>query len=385
MNSGAKTMMAENTLAPTKEKSTSRIDVCYLIDGLAIAGTEKHLCRLINSLDRSRYRPVLVLLNGSEKIPDELVPQDCKIVKLGIRSFKSFHAISEFRKFVSWLKSEKVEVLQMYFPDSMMFGSFAGWLARVPLRIRTRRNAGYAMSYFQSILCRLLISPFVTHTIANSEASGASVIKQEKASPTSVTVITNGVNLERFDFAPSDYNTNVLRFGMVANLRPVKRVQDFVVAASMLLKNNPDCEFEIAGGGSQREELERLVEELGMRHRFSFVGSVSDIPAFLSRLHGLVSCSEQEGLSNAILEAMAARVPVVASNCEGNQAIVKHEKTGLLYPIGDTESLYNSMQRLIVDHQVRNNVIEEARAMIEEDFDQEKMVQKYQSIYDLAR
>ena len=100
---------------------------------------------------------------------------------------------------------------------------------------------------------------------------------------------------------------------MVANLRPVKDVERLVHAAADLAGRFPEVTFHVAGEGDERPRLERLLGELGLAARFRLEGSVRDIPAFLARLDVAVLCSRSEGMSNAVLEYMAAGRPVVAT------------------------------------------------------------------------
>src|SRR5205823_863274 len=101
--------------------------------------------------------------------------------------------------------------------------------------------------------------------------------------------------------------------GIVANLRPVKGLDLFLHAARRIVEQHPDTRFAIAGDGEQRRELEQLTATLGLAGRVRFHGAVQDIPAFLGRLDVAVLCSHAEGMSNALLEYMAAGRAIVAT------------------------------------------------------------------------
>ena len=124
----------------------SPIRICFLIDNLVVAGTEKHLLDLIRDLDRKKFDPLLVLLDGENKTSRKLEPVSCRVIRLGLQSWRGPTILATARKFVRLLRDFDVQILQMYFPDSTFFGAICGRWAGVPVLIRTRRNAGYWMT-----------------------------------------------------------------------------------------------------------------------------------------------------------------------------------------------------------------------------------------------
>src|SRR5262249_35963147 len=137
------------------------------------------------------------------------------------------------------------------------------------------------------------------------------------------------------------------RIGITANLRPVKDVDVFIRAAAQLTASHPDVTFHIAGEGELRPELEKLVVDLGLLSRVFLPGTIEDMPGFLRDLDVAVLCSRSEGMSNAILEYMAAGKAIVATAVGGNVQLLEHERHGLLVPPGDPHALAEAMRRLM--------------------------------------
>jgi glycosyltransferase involved in cell wall biosynthesis len=328
------------------------IRVCYLIDNLAVGGTEKQLLALIAQLDRSCVMPYLCLLDGQGEVSRCLEPANCAVVRLGVRSLRSARAVTAGWRFVQFLRRERIDIVQLHFRDSTYFGAPLARLAGVRCVIRTQRNQGHWMTPWDRRLGRIM-GRLATATIANSDACRQVLISGEGARPESVHVVPNGIDLTRFEnirplggWCPAGWPRRV---GVVANLRPVKNLELFVRAASLLAPRFPDVEFVVAGEGECRLQLERLIVELGMTSRVKLLGAVNDVPGFLSSLEVAVLCSKAEGMPNSVLEYMAAGKAIVATAVGGTPELVEHERQALLVPPGDIDALARAMLRLLRD------------------------------------
>jgi len=134
---------------------------------------------------------------------------------------------------------------------------------------------------------------------------------------------------------------------MVANLRPVKDPETFVRAAAQVVRTHANVQFCIAGSGEMQGALERLASELDLEGRFQLAGPVGDVPAFLGSLDVAALCSRSEGMSNAILEYMAAGRPIVATAVGANAQLIEDGHTGLLVRPGDASELAGAIRRLL--------------------------------------
>lgn len=360
------------------------IRVCYLIDALTTAGTETQLLALIRHLDRTRVHPFLCLLRPETDSVRALEPDDCPVRYLGIRSLHHPRTLTRLWRLARFLRRERVDVLQVYFPDSTYVGVVAACLAGVPHLVRTRNNLGHWLTRTHRRLGRLL-RPFVSATIANCQACRQAVLRDEGADPESVVVLENGVDLTRFPeehFRPLARRAGPRRVGVVANLRPIKALDVFVDAAAIVAADHPDVEFHVAGDGELRETLERQAVERGIAAQLHLRGPVGDIPAFLRDLDVAVLCSRAEGMSNALLEYMAAARPLVATHVGAAEQLVENGVHGLLVPPGNPQSLAEAIDRLLRDPGLAARLGSAARRRVEERYTRPVMVRRFEAFYE---
>jgi glycosyltransferase involved in cell wall biosynthesis len=170
--------------------------------------------------------------------------------------------------------------------------------------------------------------------------------------------------------------------GVIATLRPRKGHQDFLNAAAHVLEAHPQAVFLLVGrDGGSRSHLEALAEKLGISHSVFFTGERDDIPELLSIIDVQVCCSYYEGLSNAILEGMAAGKSIIATNIAGNPELVVHGQTGLIVPPGEPQHLAEAILRLLHDKTLRNRMGKSGRQRVEKLFRVDQMVHATESFY----
>lgn len=358
------------------------LPVAFVIDRLAAAGTERQLVALIDQLDRRAVTPHLVLLDGQDPESRRLEPKHCPVLRLGISSFKRPRAWSGALRFVRYLRQHRIAVVQLQFPDSTYFGAPLGWLAGARV-VRTRRDLGYWASGRDRWLGWLWNRLFVSATVANCRAAREAFLQDERPRPQSVCVIENGVDLTRFETLRGQRGagTPPSRVVLVANLRPVKSPELFVRAAIALAARWPSVSFELAGDGPLGDALAHQVAEAGMGERIRLRGSISDIPSFLADRPVVVLCSQSEGLSNALIEAMAAGCPIVATRVGGTPELIDEDRTGLLVPPHDASALTRAIDRLLVDPALADRLASQARREARARFAWPVVAGRYLSLY----
>ncbi|HXG11935.1 MAG TPA: glycosyltransferase [Gemmataceae bacterium] len=365
--------------------SSSRpVRVCFLIDQLARAGTESQLLALIEHLDRSRVEPILCLLDGTSAESRSLEPANCPILRLGVRSLHWPRSMLQAVRLARILRAYRVDVLQVYFPDSTLFGVPVARLAGVPRVVRTRNNLGYSLTRLQRWLGRLY-NHLVDVTVANCAACREAVLIHERPNPESVVVLENGVDLARFAMSKGHPSARIKdrarRVGMVANLRPVKEPGVFLQAARIVTAAEPDVRFEIAGEGELRPWLEEEITRQGLQGGFRLAGAVADVPGFLAGLDVAVLCSCSEGQSNALLEYMAAGRAVVATAVGGNLELIEPGVNGLLVPPGDPEELARAIIRLLREPALAARLGAAARQLVEARYSLQARARRFEDFY----
>ena len=366
------------------ERSGRPLRVCFMIEELKPAGTELWILRAIESLDRRIVQPYLCLLEGTSDISRSLEPQDCPVLSLGITNIKRPAAWRAMGRLIAFLRRERIDVLQVHHATPMYVGVVAGSFAGVPHIVQTKYSVGYWLRGVDLWLHRLL-NRFVDVTIANCHACKLAAQQQERASADRIVVLENGITLPEYepvaqqrDFQGDHAGQSV---GMVANLRAVKDPETFVRAARLVVDRFPRAEFHLAGDGPLRGSLNSLIRELKLDGQVILHGSVTDVPRFLEHIDIGVLCSLSEGLPHVLMEYMAAKLPIVATNVGGNPELIDDEVTGSLVEPGDAVGLANAIGRFLSDREFAQRCADAAHQRVHQHYSTEAMLQRFEAFY----
>ena len=348
------------------------------------AGTEGQLYQLITGLDRRKFEPTLLVFRSSEYMDPVDFPCAVKVLGnsrlLSIKTWRGLWAIAkDFR-------SKGGQVAHVFFIDPSII---CPPVFRI-LGIRTiisRRDMGYW--YTRKYLAMLSFSGrFVALALANSRAVRDVTLKHEPFTRASTHVIYNGYRFEDRPFAmPADLKElrkeypDAVFAGIVANIRPIKRMEDAVRALGVLSGQIPLLHLVIIGDGDPKA-LKALAKKLGVEEQVHFLGARHDVKDCLTGLDIGLLCSESEGFSNALVEYMQAGLPVVCSAVGGNPEAITHGKTGFLYSCGNLDELVDCLKRLVADSELRARLGGNAMASARRRFSMETMVQQHQEVYD---
>jgi glycosyltransferase involved in cell wall biosynthesis len=185
----------------------------------------------------------------------------------------------------------------------------------------------------------------------------------------SLLMIPNAVDLTRFAPRPATARTpaGVVNVAYVGRIRPVKGVSVLIDAWPKVVQGN-NARLVIAGDGAERAALAQSTRDNGVGDTVEFLGEVSDVPGVLSRADIYVQPSFQEGLPNAVLEAMAMGLPIVATRVSGNEDVVADGDNGLLVPPGDPDALAAALRRLVADPALAAHMGRRSREIVESRF-----------------
>jgi L-malate glycosyltransferase len=367
-----------------------KISIAYLIDTISSdkAGTEKQLLQILGRLDRDKFAPTLVCLHDSLFLREHLMP--CVTVCLGYRGFLKLGFPLVIWRYLKILRSGRFQVVQTFFEDAI----FVGFLGKAFSSNRhalvvSRRDLGLGAD--EPIYHRFFkkLQPWVLRSVAgistNTKAIKDHVERHDGVPSEKIQVIANGLDLPvdpmenpaLFSEYPDD-----LWIGIVANLKPVKRIDLFLRALANLGTDEVGRRVRgvIIGEGRLRLELVDLAEELGITDRVHFVGSTGKVYEYLHHFDIGVLCSDKEGLSNAVLEYMACGLPVVVTAVGGNCELVD-ETNGICVPAGDYVALSGALARLVACKSLRKELGEKSRQKVLSTSTWETVMPQWESYY----
>ena len=371
-------------------RSKDRIVIVSMIDRLSLrsgvaGGSERQVVELMNALDRREFRPIFIC--SQQRVPTPLWDKiECEKHLTNLFSLLSWKAVKTLIWLSRFLRKEAVDLVITFFPDSTLLGVLAARLANVKCVVSTRRDMGYWYDR-KTVAMFKILNRMTTRVLANSHAVKQQAIAVENLDPERVDVIHNGIDLAGFDDAPavelrSKYPA-IQRsdeiVGLVANFdRKIKRVDLFIKAAAEVLGKRPSVKFFIVGGGIRETELRQLVETLGISKSVIFAGHVENTPAFVKNFGVGVLCSDSEGLSNTIIEYMAAGLPCVATAVGGNVELVRHMETGLLVEKDNASALAEAILSILQNKSAAQKMGKNARIAIENTHSWKKQIIEFE-------
>ncbi|GAC1341927.1 MAG: glycosyltransferase [Myxococcales bacterium] len=224
--------------------------------------------------------------------------------------------------------------------------------------------------------------------VANADAVREVCIRVEGCKPARVAVVRNGIDISRFDRlakeplqAPLPVPAGATVVAVIGNLWPVKGHRTLVEAVARLGPRFRDVHFVCAGDGPERSFLEQRIAELCLRDRIHLLGHRRDVPAVLARARAACLCSNAEGLSNALMEAMTARLPSVATAVGGTPELIREGENGFLVPPRNPEKLADALGHLLGDLGRARAMGEQGRLRVERELTLEQAAEGLRLVY----
>lgn len=194
-------------------------------------------------------------------------------------------------------------------------------------------------------------------------------------------VIPNAIDADAFsELHPPSLDGTTAKIGFIGRLDPIKRIGDLVAAMDLL---GSDYELAIYGEGTKRGAIESQVARLGLGQRVRLCGAVPRPQEALAQTALLVLPSQAEGFGLVLIEAMAAGVPVVATDVPGIRDVVEHERTGLLVKAGDPQHLADAIIRMREDKALRERLVNNAREMVRHRYAWSDVLAAYRTALDV--
>jgi sugar transferase (PEP-CTERM/EpsH1 system associated) len=347
--------------------------------------------KLVNRLDPERFTCSICCLRFRMAATETLLNSRVRVFELQEPSGRNFSVIP---RLAALLRRERIDIVHSHNWPTFFYTVAAAAIAGVPVVVHGEhgQEVGIGASRKRLLACRVL-RQLVSRLVTVSKNISRDLVGAWKLDPECVTTIPNGVDIEAFgqryplddlrrslDLAPED--RVVMSVGV---LRPVKDHGTLIRAFARVCPRIPEAKLVLVGGDQQhglRPELEALVEELGIRAAVRFLGVRHDIPQLLALCDVYVNTSLYEGMSNTILEAMAARKPVVATAVGGTPDLIRDQVTGYLVDPGDDERLAERLEHLLNDRKLAGEIGAAGRAHVERHHSISRMLQDYTTLYE---
>lgn len=362
--------------------------ILILIDSMRLrGGTEMHLFELATRLEPYGYHPIVCNLGGDEPVLAQLAESGVETWPRRMLKLYTPEGRAVARHVARDAASRRVTVVHTFHFKSDWMGVGVARALECPL-VSSRRDLGFAQTPLRRLALRF-IDPHVDAFIAPSGAVRTAVHEREGVAKERIHIIYNGLDPSRFS-PPVDRAAVRRDLGipntaaaivMVGNLRPIKDHPTLLKAMGRVVEGHPNVHLVLVGEGTEQQRLIVLAESLGIRDRVTFAGARKDVPRVLASMDVFVLSSHSEGMSNAIIEAMAAGLPVIASDVGGNAECVADGTTGYIVPHEDVEALANRLNDLLADPGTAKAMGKAGRQRVAEVFDVQAMVGRTAELY----
>ncbi len=372
--------------------------ILYLIDTLEIGGAEKSLALILTFL--TQVEPFLYHLYAGDTLRSRFQASGIRVETACIE--QKYAPMRAIRNVVRFVRANHITLIHSMLFRSDIAARIAGRIAGIPV-INTLVNDSYASVRFAHLSPRTrqkmkiiqaidkTTAPLTFHFVANSAAIKSANAQNLHIPPAKISVIYRGRDPESYA-APSQEETQRLRSALaippdapvllnVGRLALAKNQAELIRAMPAVLQHAPDCRLLVAGEGPLRSALEALIAESALSESVQLLGNRDDIPALLHASDGFVFPSLFEGHPGALVEAMFAARPIVASAIPVHAETLLDGQAGALVPLGDVESLAQAIVDLLRNPAHAATLGQCARATALERFDIRRIAAQHEALY----
>ncbi|MDP1713482.1 MAG: glycosyltransferase [Anaerolineales bacterium] len=371
-----------------------KYNIIFLIDGLGMGGAERLMMPILRNLNRDYFEPRVCALQikDGNPIADDLralgIPVDLILVPY-------LRDVTALPRLYRYLKDVRADLVHTQLEIADILGNIAAKLLRLPsvatihtmpsqdMKLKSRLHQDvelFALRYFSNVV------------VSVSEEARKYYLDISRIPAGKLLTIYNGIDLSHFENLDYQQERFKIRqeFGIpndakilvtVAVLREFKGIQFMIRALPSIVSEVPNAYYLLVGNGSHRDSLEQEADQAGVRDHIIFAGQRDDIPQLLAASDLFVLPTLTEALPTVLAEAMAARLPIVASAVGGVPEMVIDGENGLLLPPSDSEALATACISLMVDAERRKVMGEQGWQVVTEKFNIHAQVDKLKELY----
>ncbi len=360
----------------------------WILDSFGLGGAESLALPFARNYDRSKYELIVARhsVRGDNVIEDELQ-------RAGVRTFhvgaKNLRDLTAFRRLLRFVRDERIDLIHAHLTYSSIWAALVSRRTGVP-SIASLHVAPPAagLTGARDRLMRLAVNHYASAIVVVSAALRDEYLAQGGIARERLVVVHNGIEVERFAGDPARARARLERelsipagvpiAATVSVLRPGKGIEVLLEA----IKAIDGAIFVIFGDGPMREEWQALAARSGVADRVRWAGFRKDVAELLAGCDLLVHPTLADAFPTVLMEAMAAGVPIVASNVGGIPEIVVPGVTGTLIPPGGAKILAGTLAALLADRAALAPMSREARAVAKERFSIEAWMARLDAVYD---
>lgn len=368
----------------------SKIKIAYIITSTGVGGAEKILYHTVTGLDYNQYSVSVCSLKEKGEIAKELEKKSIEVHSLHMTSEERFlgwlTSTIALLKLFSYLRRLRPTIVHSFLFRANILARIAGYLTGVPIIISSIRVMGGEKEYFHFL--ERMTSFMVDRYVTVSESMKRYIINKSKIPVGKISVIYNGVNTKSHDSLqmqdvklPFDIEAKDKILMTVGRLHRQKGHRYLFQAISKVQKKIPEVKLLVIGEGEEENNLKNLAESLDLTDQIIFAGLRFDVEKILSIAELFILPSLWEGMPNALLEAMAAGKPVVATDVGGIPELVVHGETGLLVSPEDSDALADAIIDLLQDRLKAKEMGEAGRVRVEENFNISETLVRTENLY----
>lgn len=358
--------------------------ICFIIGQLRRGGAEQQLYKLVKSLDKNKFEPIVICLREGDYWGKKIRDLDIELIE--IPRTKNFE-IRRLLILIKILKKKKPDIIHTFLFSANSYGRIAGLITRVPIMIASERSIpdlGKDKSLLQ-ILVDKLLSIFSHGIICNSKKAAMLLVHKYFYNKRKTHVVYNGIEINGLPSSANclkEKNSQKI-VGSVGSCTIAKNQKLFLEMTKIVIEKykEKNIKFVLIGDGRLRNELENYTKKMGIEKWLVFTGERKDILNLLKSMDIFVMTSLYEGISNAIMEAMLMGLPVIATDVGGNSELVIEGTTGHLCPLNDAQALAEKVLFLLRNKIYSKRLGENGRSRIINNFNIKIMKTKIEEIY----
>lgn len=368
---------------------SKKINIIHVLACLDVGGAELLVLDFLKRLNRDKYAPTVCSLKKNGSIEKDFKTAGIPVL---VADKKDGIDLSLPFKLARIFCREKIDIVHTHNAAPWLYGGIASRILNSKILFHTEHANLYGHDK-KMMLAERYLSRITSRVIVDADKVGDFLVNTEKINRNKIELVFNGVDIDKYSNIKINRVSKRLELGItpeqkligiVARLSRVKDHKNLLDAHSAIIKIIPEARLMIIGDGELRVELENYSEAKGLKNHVIFLGTRSDIPELLKILDVFVLCSTSEGLPVTILEAMAAGLPIVATNVGGNPEVIVDNHSGFLVPAKNPQKLAETIISILNDETLACDFGKNGQTRCRELFSLDGMVKKYSELYESA-